>query len=180
MTHASLVERAVRWLRQYGCGIILSEQSGGGDEIPDVIGWKGKCRSVVVECKVTRADFLADGNKPFRLRPERGMGCERYYLAPAGLIRPEELPPGWGLLEVSARKVRMVTRCNPRSSLRGKQGLMQELNLMLASLVRVQVRLEPQTLTDFLKWENRMARYNGGQPPEGLAGAEAKLTDLRF
>ena len=36
------------------------------------------------------------------------------------------------------------------------------MNLLLASLRRVEVRIEPQTITDFLKWKNRLAEYNGG------------------
>ncbi len=39
---------------------------------------------------------------------------------------------------------------------------MKEMNLLLASLRRVEVRIEPQTITDFLKWKNRLAEYNGG------------------
>jgi len=42
------------------------------------------------------------------------------------------------------------------------------MNLLLASLRRVEVRIEPQTITDFLKWKNRMARYNGGSLPLGI------------
>ena len=67
--------RAAEWLRcKYGCGIILSEQYCASGEVPDVIGWKGFCQSVLVECKVSRSDFLADANKPFRLKPEEGTG----------------------------------------------------------------------------------------------------------
>jgi hypothetical protein len=43
------------------------------------------------------------------------------------------------------------------------------MNLRLASLWRVEIRIEPQTLTEFLKWKNRMAEYNGGELPEGVA-----------
>ena len=43
------------------------------------------------------------------------------------------------------------------------------MNLLLASLRRVEVRIEPQSITDFLKWKNRMAEYNRGVLPEGLA-----------
>jgi hypothetical protein len=46
------------------------------------------------------------------------------------------------------------------------------MNLLLASLRRVEVRIEPQTITDFLKWKNRMAEYNRGRLPEGLVGQE--------
>ena len=53
----------------------------------------------MVECKITRDDFLADRDKPFRQKPARGVGSERFYLTPPVLIKLEELPPGWGLLE---------------------------------------------------------------------------------
>ena len=65
-----LVDKAERWLRAYGCGIVLSEQACGNGEIPDAIGWKRACHSVVVECKVSRADFLADREKACRQQPE--------------------------------------------------------------------------------------------------------------
>jgi hypothetical protein len=42
-------------------------------------------------------------------------------------------------------------------------------------LRRVEVRIEPQSITDFLKWKNRMAEYNRGTLPEGLAAAEEEL-----
>jgi hypothetical protein len=179
MTHAALVELAVQWLRRcYHCGIILSEQSCASGEQPDVIGWKKKCRSVLVECKLSRSDFLADREKPFRRDPSLGMGSERFYMTPSGLLRPEDLPAGWGLLEVRNRQVQVAVRCKPRSDLRSPEGLRNELNLLLASLARVELRIEPQTITDFLKWENRMARYNGGSLPKGMAPQEnAYLTN---
>src|SRR5215469_15251058 len=117
MTHSQLVRLAEEWLRKrYRCGIVLSEQSCASGETPDVIGWKGSstpprakpktardgdpgsCRSVLVECKISRADFFADQEKPFRKQAESGMGCERFYLVPCGLIEKHELPPAWGLL----------------------------------------------------------------------------------
>ena len=172
MTHAQLVKLAESWLRRsYRCGVILSEQSCASGETPDVIGWKGKCRSVVVECKVSRADFLADAQKSWRRDPAIALGCERFYLAPEGLIAPAELPPGWGLLECRGRKVRLAVKTR-RASLRTEQGLWHEMNLLLASLRRVEVRIEPQTITDFLKWKNRMAEYNGGAYPAGLVSPD--------
>jgi hypothetical protein len=170
--HAELVSLAVAWLRKkYRCGVILSEQYCATGEIPDAIGWKGQCRSVVIECKVSRADFLADAHKPFRLCPDEALGCERFYLAPAGLIKQEELPPYWGLLEAVRKEVR-VTKKTPRRDLRGPAGLMKEMNLLLASLRRVEVRIEPQTITEFLKWKNRLVEYNGGVMPEGITAPE--------
>jgi hypothetical protein len=170
MTHAQLVEKAVRWLRSYRCGVVLSEQACVSGEMPDAIGWKRANHSVLVECKVTRADFLADRAKPFRSKPERGVGCERFYLTPTSLLRREELPTGWGLLELRGRGIETIH--SSAKNLRSATGLRYEMNLLLASLRRVEVRIEPQSITDFLKWKNRMAEYNRGSLPEGLEAAE--------
>jgi len=149
---------------------VLSEQACVSGEMPDAIGWKRTCHSVLVECKASRPDFLADRDKPFRLKPETGVGCERYYLAPRGLIRVEELPSGWGLLEVCRREIQ---KARPSAkNLRSEIGFRYEMNLLLASLRRVEVRIEPQSITDFLKWKNRMAEYNRGALPEGLVAAD--------
>src|SRR2546426_9205199 len=38
---------------------------------------KRACHSVLIECKISRSDFLADRDKPFRQKSELGLGCER-------------------------------------------------------------------------------------------------------
>ena len=172
MTHSRLIDEAIHWLRSYRCGIVLSEQSCSSGETPDAIGWKRRNHSVVVECKISRGDYLADAGKPWRTDPERALGCERFYLAPAGMISCEELPNGWGLLEIRGREVSLARKS--RKNLRGAEGLANEMNLLLASLLRVEVRIEPQRITDFLKWKNRMAKYNGGTLPSGIASDEAE------
>jgi len=170
MTHGQLVAMAVRWLRSYRCGVILSEQACTSGEMPDAIGWKRACHSVLVECKSSRGDFLADRSKPFREKPQGGVGCERYYLVPKGLVREEELPEGWGLLEAHNRKIDL--RKASARDLRSQTGFRYEMNLLLASLRRVEIRIEPQSLTDFLKWKNRMAEYNRGVLPEGIVSPD--------
>ena len=126
---------AVGWLRRYRCGVVLSEQACVSGEMPDAIGWKKACHSVLVESKVSRGDFLADRGKPFRLKPESGVGCERYYLAPRGMIRLEELPVGWGLLEVCGREVervkpsaKMPSRRNSRCSRTSSRSWLQSIS----------------------------------------------------
>jgi hypothetical protein len=157
---------AVAWLRRYRCAVVLSEQACVSGEMPDAIGWKKACHSVLVECKVTRADFLVDRAKAWRRQPEIGVGSERYYLVPRGMIEIEELPGGWGLLEICGREIEVVKRS--AKNLRSFTGFEYEMNLLLASLRRVEVRIEPQSITDFLKWKNRMAEYNRGRLPQGL------------
>jgi hypothetical protein len=181
VTHSQLVEVAVRWLRGYGCGVILSEQECASGETPDAIGWKKQCRSVLVECKVDRADFLADRNKRWRMKSATGLGCERFYMATPGLIKPNELPCGWGLLLCNRRNVQVEVPSADRN-LRSAQGLKLEMNLLLASLRRVEIRIEPQTITEFLQWKNRLVQYNGGIHPRELVPASSEtnqhLSDL--
>lgn len=111
--HKELCNVAVKWLKRAqsaggpGCVIALSEcRSGYNGEVPDAIGFRYTGHaptdgSVLVEVKASRADFRADHKKPHRTTG--GVGSWRYYLAPQGLITLDELPLGWGLLEVNAR-----------------------------------------------------------------------------
>ena len=175
-THAKLVAMAVQWLRRYRCGVVLSEQSCISGEMPDAIGWKKACHSVLVESKVSRADFLADRVKPWRQKPETGVGCERYYLVPRGLIGGDELLAGWGLLEACGRDVERIKAS--AKNLRSVIGFQNEMNLLLASLRRVEIRIEPESITDFLKWKNRMAEYNRGNLPEGLTSQKEEVNEF--
>lgn len=172
MTHAKLVDIAVGWLRRYRCGVVLSEQACASGEMPDAIGWKKACHSVLVECKASRSDFLADGAKPWRRNPQAAVGCERYYLAPQGIIALDEVPAGWGALEVCGREVQVAKRS--AKNLRTAAGFECEMNLLLASLRRVEIRIEPQSITDFLKWKNRMVEYNRGLLPQGMVAERAE------
>ncbi len=117
-THAELCSLAHAWLKRSAsaggpaCQIAFREvkvQTRG--EAADAIGFRlvsDECHSVLIECKTSRADFLADRKKPHR-HAATGMGTYRYYLAPAGLIKTDELPRRWGLIEVDERnRLRVV------------------------------------------------------------------------
>jgi hypothetical protein len=114
-----------------GCSIIASEVVSSAGDIPDAIGWQ-MGRSVMVECKASRADFLADARKPQR-RAGTGVGEQRYFLTPKGLLSKEDIPAGWGLLEVDGKRAECVIRATRREL--DLQGHVQE-KLMLLSLVR--------------------------------------------
>lgn len=115
MTHADLVERAARWLKGAGCSIVLTELVTMNSETPDAIGFRASGQeSYLVECKSTRGDFLADRRKPFRR--EGGMGLYRYFLCPPGLIKPADLPQGWGLLYAHPATIEVVAGVRPREA----------------------------------------------------------------
>lgn len=105
MTHAALVEVAASWLAKRRCFVLAEFAPGTCREIPDAIGWNPRGVSILIECKASRSDFLADKLKPSRY-PSEGMGQLRYYLAPSGLLAPEDMPETWGLLEVNGRGVK--------------------------------------------------------------------------
>jgi hypothetical protein len=104
--HDKLVDKGVKFLRSMGCGAIVHDPFSTPltKETPDVIGWYDGL-SFLIECKASRADFLADKNKSFRINPEEGMGDWRFYMCPEGLIQPEDLPDGWGLIWVKGNRV---------------------------------------------------------------------------
>jgi len=150
-THADLVKVAGRWLRNTaGCSVVLEElcAATGNGENPDAIGWR--CgQTMLVECKTSRSDFLADRKKPFRVDPSRGLGLYRYFMAPKGLLRADEMPERWGLLEVSGRKVFRTQGHEPG------QGYWQredpwcfasrfaegEVQMLLSAMARIKVRV---------------------------------------
>jgi hypothetical protein len=126
MTHGELVDRAAKWLRnsaqipagyqcrgkdviaKKACGVVLTEYASSGLEHPDAIGWcNAGGTSILVECKSSRADFLADRRKSFRREQasDFALGNFRFYMAPLELLKVEEIPSKWGLLEVSGKRV---------------------------------------------------------------------------
>ncbi len=106
LTHSDLVNRAGRWLEtssRFRCSVVLREYKCYANEIPDVIGFN-KHRSILIECKASRADFLADRNKPHRHYRQK-LGAYRYYLVPPHICCPEDVPEGWGLLYLFPNKI---------------------------------------------------------------------------
>ena len=141
-------------------------------EMPDAIGWKKACHSGLVESKVSRGDFLADRASASG-KSRRWVSAASVLPGAAGLIRTEELPAGWGLLEVWGREKGQGRRriCAPRSVPERDESSAGELR-------RVEIRIEPESITDFLKWKNRMAEYNRGACPKDWLPRKRKPTDF--
>jgi len=106
MTHDQLVHRAINWMWPRRCSVVISEMTSGGSETPDVIGFNSSW-TTVVECKTSRGDFLQDKHKP-HYRTDNFMGNWRYYLTFPNIIKPDEIPEDWGLLEIRTKTVRQI------------------------------------------------------------------------
>jgi len=103
--HKHLVSQGAKWLKQRGFSVVATEITAAGSrEQPDVVGFRAAC-SVIIEVKVSRADFLADAKKQSRTIHSAGLGNYRFYLCPDGLIHPSELPSKWGLLYACGTKI---------------------------------------------------------------------------
>lgn len=134
MTHDDLVQRAVRWLRNTRkCPVVLAEYTSALPVIPDAIGF-WRAHSILVECKVSRADFRADRHKPSH-RGGWGPGRERWYMTPPGLVRPDEVPEGWGLLEAHARIVRRIVE----PSVRHEDSVRYDMEMLVSAMRRHQL-----------------------------------------
>lgn len=147
--HDELVALADRWLKQIGCGVTMTELVcvNATGEIPDAIGWRSGV-SIVVEAKTSRSDFLADRRKFTRATPELGMGDWRFYLCDPGVIYPEDLPRGWGLLyvgtgvgEAKVRRVHGAPKGNASWSSPPNTGNKRaELAMTISALRRINLR----------------------------------------
>jgi len=148
MTHSELVEIGHKYMvKNCSVGFAFKELKSICDEIPDVIGFGSWNHSVLFECKVSRSDFLCDKNKGFRLEPKLGMGKQRFYICPEGLINKEELPQGWGLIWVNeitkkAKCIHSPYRGNIEERELGfiERNKNAEMNLLYSALRRLHLR----------------------------------------
>jgi len=145
ITHDELIELGRKWLaKSYaacapyghcGCAVILTELCAATrlGEQPDILGFSTKT-TILIECKASRADFYADKKKPFR-EFEQGIGGQRWYLAPVGIIPIEALPDKWGLLEVTPdRKITVLV--HPIIQARDFHS---EMNMLISTVRRLNI-----------------------------------------
>lgn len=144
MTHRELIEIGYKWLMKR-CSFAFKElvSAGGYGECPDVIGFNS-LGSFLLEAKISRSDFLKDKKKIFRIEPEKGMGDWRFFICPKGLIKKDELPNMWGLIEVN-EKGKALTTYNPFGKgniyslwKRNKKFELAEISMMKSALRRIE------------------------------------------
>lgn len=143
ISHSELVNRAFQYLKySINCSVVFKERVGSTTENPDAIGFK-QGFSYLIECKTSRADFLADKKKRFRQRPEEGMGDERYIMAPVGLLELSEIPDGWGLIEVyeKARKHRPISVTKDSDNFYDKTNKRDEVSYLSSAIRRVEISM---------------------------------------
>jgi hypothetical protein len=170
LQHSTLVAIGVRWLSRR-CSVVLYEFATAADENPDVIGWAA-AGSVLIECKLSRSDFLADAKKTVRKNPRIGMGQRRYYLSPPDVIQLKDLPPKWGLLWVVKGEV-IIER-----AARGypERNLPAEVRFLSSMLRRAQIRIGNRPLSEWLRGENRFEAKRGISPNRHQVTRESSRT----
>jgi hypothetical protein len=121
--------------------IILPEYRCYADSIPDVVGMNHHL-TAVIECKVSRADYFADSKKSHR-NSFIQLGNYRYFLVPIGLITPDDVNEGWGLLYCHEHKITIEKepKYYPPSETRG-----QEYQVMY-SIIRRLMSLDGHDIT---------------------------------
>ena len=161
--------------------MVLYEFATEAAENPDVIGWALGAGSILIECKLSRSDFIKDAAKIVRRNPRAGMGQRRYYLCPPDLIQVKDLPAKWGLLWASKGQVivkREARGCPDRN-------LAAEVQFLSSMLRRAQIRIGTRPLSEWLRGENRFEAKRGIPPvktsgnPEGEPAAPLRKNPVR-
>lgn len=100
-----IIPRKPKWKSWTTDDPMWEEEKRRTDEWHKLYGSLPRVLTAIVEVKTTRADFK--GDKKWLLPSPADL---RYLAIPPGLIRPEEYPPGWGILEATERQVRRLAQ----------------------------------------------------------------------
>lgn len=107
--------------------------------------WPSKFRALAMEIKVTRSDFLRDIRDPSKRQPFVENSTGFYYVVPQGLIEPDEVPEGCGLMY--AQRGRVI-----RKKIAQERELERFEPLFVASLVRRMQTPHPYRHTNLFKY----------------------------
>lgn len=110
MTHSELCKVACKWLKNtIRCGVVAVEPVCASltGEIPDAIGFVAtSARTVLVECKTSRSDFLKDKKKFHRNdHCSTSLGAWRFFLISGDFVTEKDIPDGWGVYLYDGKKV---------------------------------------------------------------------------
>jgi len=135
-THKEGVKRVAAWLSgTKRMAVVMAERVVTAcTETPDAIAWSGRGESILVEVKVSRSNFHADKAKIFRRDEDYGVGTFRYFAAPAGILKPEDLPEGWGLLAIHQYQIRELVAPAVKSANR-----VNEVAMLVSAIRRLEL-----------------------------------------
>ena len=109
LTHDQIADIGAEWVRRKGFPVAFSNmRSTSYGEQPDVLGFNPYGHTFLLEAKVSRSDFLSDSSKPWRSKGLSAIGDYRGFITPKSLLKPEEIPYGWWLLEVHGKSKPVV------------------------------------------------------------------------
>jgi len=101
-THDFLNKKGYSFLMKF-CYFGFIDFNNPSGEYPDVIGFRGDY-SFVLEIKTSIEDFELDKQKPHRQNTSFGMGDFRFFFTRKNLLTINQLPDGWGLIEIDNDK----------------------------------------------------------------------------
>jgi hypothetical protein len=177
MTHQELVFLSAKWLeRDHQCPLVFQEVKTVAGEIPDVIGFFDGGDSVLIECKISRADLASDKHKSYRFYPEDGMGDYRFIATTSDVwgYYGAKLPENWGLLIVSNNGFQVEIEPE-RFESANKRG---EGCLLVAAIRQMGLVISPT-------WEKQIAKktkpsYFGGYKVYPMRNSEITRFDERM
>jgi len=103
----------------------------GRIDVAAIAAWQsGHGRTVACEVKRSRGDFVREIQNPAKRRWVEQSFRECYFVTPSGLVRVDEIPEGWGLLEAT----------RDGTSLRQKKAPMQRDNALGQGVATMVVR----------------------------------------
>lgn len=74
----------------------------------------GGYQMITYEVKVSRADFLSETRKPGKRQSGLGLSTHFYFVVPAGMVEPDEIPEETGLIYMHPNISRVVRKAPKR------------------------------------------------------------------
>lgn len=92
----------------WACFVEMPVSSGSGHSRLDFFAmnvWPSeKFRRIAYEIKVSRSDFNKELNQPAKRAPAEKYANECFFVMPVGIAKVDEIPEGWGLIELYGGK----------------------------------------------------------------------------
>jgi hypothetical protein len=103
---------------EWGTFVELNASTGGRGGRIDFFAmnlWpSNRFLKVAYEIKVSRADFAKELANPRKREDAEALADECWFATPVGMVRPDEVPEGWGLIEMVANGLRVKKRARQR------------------------------------------------------------------